>query len=130
MDQQGFTLRQPAAVEHVRPDGEEGFRNRGGFDEAEALGHRQHLGRRRQAVFGIAAAGGQGADLIADAEPRDIRADRGDLARHFQAGQVGGAGRRRTGSGALKDIGTVDTGSLDAISTSPGPGWGTGRVVG
>ena len=44
MDQQGLALRQPAAVEHVGPDGEEGLRHRRRLDQAEALGHGQHWG--------------------------------------------------------------------------------------
>ena len=49
LDQQGLARLQAAAVEHVAPHGEEGLRQRGRLDVAQALGHRQALAHRRHA---------------------------------------------------------------------------------
>ena len=97
-----------AAGEDVAPHGEEGLAETGG-------GHPVHAGRNRQGVvlvgervLGVAAAGEEGADPVAELPARAARADGGDLARRFEAGQVGGAGRRRVGAGALERVGSVD----------------------
>ena len=62
------------------------------------------------AVFGIAAARRQRADPVADAPALHARADGRHLAGDLEAGQVGGAGRRRIGALALQHVGPVDAG--------------------
>ena len=91
MDQHALAADQPAALEDIVPDGEIGFRQRRGLDQVEALGHRQAQCGRRDRVIGIAAAGDQRADLVADGQVADAAAARDDLAGHFEAGNVGRA---------------------------------------
>ena len=88
MDQQRLALGQTAAVEHVAPDGEVGFGQAGGFDVGKATRNRQALGGGRDAVFGIAAARNQRADLVTDRQAAGSRVAGHDFAGHFQAGQV------------------------------------------
>src|SRR5207253_2494584 len=76
---------EPAAIEDVGPHREEGFGQTGGIDERNALRHRQALRRRRDAIFGIAAAGNQRADRIALMPSGHLRAERGDGSGDFEA---------------------------------------------
>ena len=124
MDQQRLALGQTAAVEHVAPDGEVGFGQAGGFDVGKAARNRQALGRGRDAVFGIAAARHQRADLVADRQAAGSRVAGHDFTGHFQAGQVRRAARR-IGALALEYIGTVDAGraDLDQHLADRAPAW-------
>jgi hypothetical protein len=124
-----FAGLQAAAVEHVAPDREEGFRQRGRLDVAQALGHRQALADRRDAQFGIAATGHQRADAVADLEAGSrhrLGVAARDGARHFQAGNVGRARRHRVVAGALQHVGRFTPLAATRISTSPAPGTGSG----
>ena len=114
MDERFLAAGEASGLEQIRPDGEAGFGQRGGAQAVIASGPGQALRGGSGAVFRIAAAIGQGADLVADLPRRDIGTDRHDLARDFQAQDRAGAGRRRVGALALGDIGTVHTGGLDA----------------
>ena len=85
------------------------------------FGHGQAGAQRRDAIFGIAAAGDQRADLLPEqrfgAWPgRDHRS--GD----FEAEDVGRARRRRIEPAALEDVGAVDPrrGDLDQHFARPG----------
>nr|GEU28380.1 hypothetical protein [Tanacetum cinerariifolium] len=112
LHQQGFAADQMGAVEHIAPHGKIIFRDRGRFQQAPAFGHGHDLGDRRHAVFRIAAALHQRAHVVADVERGVIEVAVDDFAGHFQAGQVGRAGRRIVGALALEDVGTVDAGRM------------------
>jgi hypothetical protein len=101
---------QRAALEHVVPDGEEGFRCGTGLHHVEAGGNRQGGGFLGEAVLGVAAAVDEGADLVAGLPARDAAADLGHFAGDFQARQLGMTGRRRIGADALLHIRSVDAG--------------------
>ncbi len=105
--------RELGAVEHIRPNGIKGFRQRGRFDHGQALRHRQALRQRRRAILGIAAALHQRADHVALGEAAACQVAVDDLARHFQARQVGGARRHRIISLALEHVGPVDARRMD-----------------
>ena len=68
--------------------------------------------RRRDAIFGIAAAGDQRADLLPDQRARR-RARRDDFSRDLEPEDVGRAGRRRIEAPALQYVGPVDPGRGD-----------------
>ena len=98
-----------------------------------AVGHRQALADRRDRIFGIAAAGEQGADRLADQLGGHVLAGRGDDARDFEAGNRGRAGRRRIEAAALQHVGPVDPGRGDldqhlARRPAAAPGGGPGRA--
>ena len=118
LDQQRLARLQAAAVEHVDPDGEEGLRQAGRLDVAQALGHRQALADRRDAQLGIAAAGDQRADAVADLEARRAPCASASpatiVAGDFEPGQVRGARRHRVEALALQHVGAVDARRGDA----------------
>jgi hypothetical protein len=51
MDQKPLARLQPAAHDHIRPDGEAGLGQAGGLAQAMPFGHRQRMGRRAQAAY-------------------------------------------------------------------------------
>ena len=59
MHQKHLAAFEPAALEHVVPDGEAGFRQGGRFRVGEARRQRQGVAAVHGDVFGIAAAGGE-----------------------------------------------------------------------
>ena len=69
----------------------------------------------RDAIFGIAAANHQRANLVADFPVRHARSQRDDLTRDLQSGNIRRALWRRIQTLALHDIGPVDArgGNLD-----------------
>ena len=69
-----------------------------GRAHVERARHRQRVVLVGQRVFGIAAAGQQRGDRVADLPGRAAGADGGDLAGDLEPGQVRGAGRRRVGA--------------------------------
>jgi hypothetical protein len=73
------------------------------------------------AVFGIAAALHQRAYQVALLEVTAFQVAVDDLTRHFQAGQVGGAGRHRVFTHALQHVGPVDAGGVDLDEHFAGP---------
>jgi phage baseplate assembly protein gpV len=79
---------------------------------AQAGGNRQALLQRRGAVFGVAAALHQRAHQVAPLERAAGQVAVDDFARHFQARQVGRAGRHRIVAEALQHVGTVDAGGV------------------
>src|SRR4029077_11020974 len=95
MHEQSLALLQMPAVEHIGPDGEECFRDRGGLDHREALRDRQRIRRVRLAELRITPARNERAGLVADAETRSALAESGDLAGDLEARQVRSTGRRR-----------------------------------
>ena len=113
MDQQRLAGLQRAALEHVVPDRHQRFRDGAGFLHRQRRRHRHRLGVLRDAILRVAAAGHQRHHLVADLVPVRAASDRDHFARDFKAGQVAGAGRRRIGAGALRDVGPVDAGGGD-----------------
>ena len=95
MDQHGFAGFEVATLEHVDPDGKEGFRQRGGLGQAQARRHRQRIAFMHGAVFGIAAAGDEGTNPIAEREVSYAFTDGDDFAGDFRAGDIRSAGRWR-----------------------------------
>ena len=106
---------QPSAREDVRPHGEERFRDGGRRDDIEPPRHRQALRGRRDAILGVAAPCDERADLVAHAPIAHLGAPLFDRPRHFEAGNVGRAGRRRISPETLEDVGPIDArgGDLD-----------------
>ena len=88
----------------------------------QRLGHRQAGARRRDAIFGIAAARDQRADLLADQPARPL-ARRHDLAGDLEPRNVASARRRRIKAAALQHVGPVDPGRghPDQHLARPGP---------
>ena len=116
LDQQRLAGLQAGAVEDVAPHREESLRQRRRFDIAHALGNRQALAHRRHAQLRVAATGHQRADAVALLEPgrghgRAVALD--DLAGHFQARDIRGAGRHRVVAGALQHVRAVDAAGGD-----------------
>ena len=130
MDQQGFARLQPCPVEHVAPDGEKGLRQGSGLLQGQSGRDRQALGRGRGAIFGVATAGQQGANWIADPPAIDAFAQCGNSAGYFQAGNVGGARRGRITALTLQAVGAVDASGSDLDQDFAGRGLGHGAAVG
>ena len=88
MDEEDLARLQPAALEHIGPDGEEGLRQRRRLDQVEQpFGTGRHCGAGATAVLGIAAAGDQRADLVALAPARVPARQRGDRPGDIEAGR-------------------------------------------
>ena len=122
MHQHGFAGLQPARLEHIGPDGEDGFGQGGGLGEVEPIWNRQHVTGVDHGVFRIAAAAQQGADPVAQAPARDAVAQRVDLARDFKPQNAGRTGWRRIAALALEQIGTVHAGRAHADADLAGTG--------
>jgi hypothetical protein len=112
----------PAAIEQIAPHREEGLRQAGRVDQGETPRHRQALRRRGDAIFGIAAAGDERADLVALMPFGDALAEPRDRAGDFEAEDRRSARRRRVIAGALQDIRPVDPGGGDADQHLAGGG--------
>ena len=120
VDQQPFAGLQRRAAKDIVPDREERLRQRCRLRGAKGRGDRQRLWRGHDAIFGVAAAGDQRRDRIADPPAaraaagrddlgrRDDFTDRDDLAGEFEAGNVGDAFGRRIQAPALQHVGAVD----------------------
>src|SRR5206468_7602701 len=83
-----------AALEQIDPDGEQGLGHRRGFDGRECGGDRKAGAHRCDAIFGIAAAADQSADLLTNQRVR-ARARGDHLAGDFEPEDVGCTWRRR-----------------------------------
>ncbi len=110
VDQEPLPRLQAPAHDHIRPHGKAGFRQAGGLSQRHALGHWQGVRFMRGGVFGIAPAGQQGADAVADLPAGDAGPDLDHRARTFQARQGRGIGRGGIGAGALQRIRPVHPG--------------------
>ena len=104
---------QPAALEDVVPDSEVSLGHAARFGHGKALGDRQGLHILGDAVFGIAAAIDERADLVADFPARDAGADSRYLTRDLETRQRRMAGRRRIGAHALLNVRSIDAGGSD-----------------
>jgi hypothetical protein len=113
MDQKSLSRAQPAAVEDIGPDGEEGLGQGPGLDHIHPLGDRQALRRRGSAEFGIAAAGNQSGHRVAHPPARYPLAKRRDPASDLQPRDVGSPRRRLVATLALHHIGPIDAGRGD-----------------
>ncbi|MNE71732.1 hypothetical protein D3C80_1676290 [compost metagenome] len=101
------------ALEHIDPDGKEGFRDCCRLRQAHVLGHRQRIALMHFAVFGIAAAGNQGAHAIAWGIILYPNADSNHFAGYFQTGDIRCAGWRRVLATALHHVRPVNPGGGD-----------------
>ncbi|MNR26173.1 hypothetical protein D3C85_1433670 [compost metagenome] len=95
-----------------------------------ALGNRQCLTGRGDAILRIPAAIGQRTHAIAEDELSDALADRHDFTGHFQPGDGAHAGFHRVLARALDHVGAVDAGGVDADQYFAGPRGGDGDLVG
>jgi len=75
MDQHALARLELTALEEIVPDGEVILRQRACAQHVEALRRWQALRRRCGAVFGVGAAGREGAQRIAHFPSRDARAE-------------------------------------------------------
>lgn len=124
MDEHAFAFGQARHLEEVGPDGEEGFRQRGGLDGVVPLGEGQGLPGRHGAILRITAAIGERADLVARFKFADAFAERHHFSGNFEAEDRACVLRRRIGALPLRDIGAVDAGRLDPHQDfASGGGW-------
>jgi hypothetical protein len=113
VDQDRLAGLEPAALEHVGPDGKVGLRQAGRLDHRQPLWHRQALRRRRCAVLRVAAARDQRADRIARFPALHVGRRGDDLAGDLQPRDRRRARRRVVAALALQHVGPVDAGSVD-----------------
>ena len=94
MDQHRVAVGGEAALEQIDPHGEQGFGHRRGLGQAEHFGDDQAGAGRRDAIFGIAAAGDQGADLAAQqpSAPSPAATTVPAISRPRMSGAPGGGG--------------------------------------
>ena len=116
-----------SGLKDVGPDREEGLGDARGFFDGEPGGDREAVRSRREAVVGVASAGDQGAYAVASLPAgRGIRGH--DDAGNFETEDRGCSGRRRIFALALKEVGAVDAGSLDADQDFTWAGHGSGSL--
>ena len=123
MHEQGLARLEAAALEHVVPDREEGFRDRGGFRRRQDGRDRQRMSFDRDAVFRIAAADHQGRHLIAGLPTRRALAAGRDRAGDLEARNIGRALRRRVKSAALHHVRSIDARRRDLDQNFARPGY-------
>ena len=119
---EALALLQSAALEDIGPDGEIGLGDGAGFLQRQPGGNRQGIVLMDHGVLGVAAAGDERADLVADLVARDAFAEGDDPAGDLQSGNVGGAGRRGIATHALQYVGSVDAGDRDMDQDLAGTG--------
>ncbi len=112
VDEHGVAFGGKAALEQVHPDGEQGLRHRRRFGQRKDFRHGEAGPGRRDAIFGIAAARDERADLLAD-EVSSALSRFDDRAGHFESEDVRRSGRRRIEAPALEDVGPIDAGRGD-----------------
>ena len=110
MHENRLARREPAALEHVRPHGEKRLGDRRGVDQVDATRHGQALRSGGGAVLGVASARHQGADAIADVPVVNLGADRFDVARDLETGNVRRPRRWRILSLPLHQVGPIHAG--------------------
>ena len=104
---------QRGEVEDVAPDRAGDLGQAGGVQQRHPGGHGQQLPDGDGDLLGVAAAGEQRADLVADRPAGDALAERRRSAGALQAGVGRGAGRRGVEAAALQQVGPVDGGRDD-----------------
>ncbi len=107
VDEHGIAFGSEAALEQVDPDGEQRLGHGRRFDQRQTPRAPAGRSRPERRKFGIAAAGNQRADLLAD-QLLGALAGRDDLARDLEPEDVRRAGRRRIEASALEHIGPID----------------------
>ncbi len=122
MDEEALAGLQAPALEDIGPDGEEGLGDRARLGERQAPGGGQGIALVDHSIFGIAAAGDEGADGRADRKAAGTFALGDHRAGEFETGDVGGAGRGIVAALALQHVGTVDAGSRDGDEDLAGAG--------
>ena len=110
MHEKPLARHEPAAHKYVRPDGEKRLWQTRRLFERHALWHGERMGGWGGDIFGISPTGQQSADLIANGPLADRCANRDDLARPFEAGQIRGIGGGPIKTGALQSIRAVHPG--------------------
>ena len=131
MHHKGLAGFEGSAFQHIREDGEGGFRQGGGLHQAQPLGNGQNVPGVDPAILRVAAPAEKRADLIADRPPGRVFADRGHLSRNFQAQCLRRAWRRRIKAHALNDVGPIHAGGLHAdqeFARTRFGGWDLGRL--
>ena len=113
VDQQRLAFGGHPAFEDVVPDREQSLGNRRGLVQRHSCRHGQAMPEMGEAVFGIAAAGDERADLLAEQRFGRALAQRDDFARYLEARDRRGARRRRVEALPLDDVGAVDPGMAD-----------------
>ncbi len=108
MHQQRFAGFERAPIEHIGPDGEVGFGDRGRLDRSQTVRDRQRIGFMRDAIFGIAAAWNKRRHACAFGVKRSLRSPRHDFARDFESEHVACARRGLIIALTLQDVGPVD----------------------
>ena len=109
MQQHPFVGDQACFLVQVEVGGGEHLRHRRGFAQGKALGHPQHLAGGHRHRFRVAAAGQQGAELIAGLDPLHALAHFDHFAGALQTEDGACARWRRIGAGRLHQVGAVDS---------------------
>ena len=112
MDQHPVAVRREAALEQIDPDGEQRLGHCRGVDQRQRARNGKAGPRRRDAIFGIAAAGDQRANLLAD-QLRRPRAASHHLSGYLEAQHIGRARRRRIHAPPLQHVGPIHPGRRD-----------------
>jgi len=124
MDEKGFARGGLPALEYVAVDGEQGFGDRRRFGQRKAIRDRQALRSWRDAIFGIATARDQRADLGAAHGGIDAIAERYDVTGDLQAENRRRAWRGRVFALALEHVGPVHAGRGDLDQNLARPRFG------
>ena len=85
MDQDRLALFGPAALKHIVPHRKQRFGERRSLGHGQAFGHRQAVIRHREAIFSVATARNQSADLSAQLVPADTDAKGDNLTRNLES---------------------------------------------
>src|SRR5690242_13224119 len=93
-----------AALKHVMPHREEGFRYAGGLLQRQRWRHRKRADFGRRAVFCVTTARHQCHDLVAELVAADALAERHYFACDLETGNVACTGRRRIEAAPLRDV--------------------------
>ncbi len=114
MDEHGVTRLCAAALEQVRPDGEQRLGQRRRLDHRQAIGNDQALRDRCEAIFGVTTARDEATDVRTRHRPNDPLAKRDDFTGDFEPRNRRCSGGRWIHSATLKHIGAIDPGGGDA----------------
>ena len=112
VDERALTWREGAETGHeqIRVRGEEHLRERARFLVRHALRHRQHRSVVHRGLLGVAAAGQERHDPLADAEAAHLRPRFQHRAGALEAEHGGRTGRRWIEPLALQQVGAIDRG--------------------
>ena len=114
VDEQPFADADATAADDVRVDGCEHLGQGSGGGEVEGVGHREELTGGRGDLLGVAAAGEQRGDAIADAPVLHVGAELDDRARDLEAGDLRRTRRRVVEALPLQEVGAIHSGGVDS----------------